>query len=296
MTESYRKSPLLVALAALVLLPLSVEAQTPSPSPPGVFENIAIGEPMVNLRPALGDPIRVSSSGDTVIWRYLTHGGGVYIDVIVKNNVAQSVTILSRMSGVSYTDAKGAAFGMMPDQVIAQLGTPTRRSTNADDGSLDLWYFAPPYAWIYEFHANKLDFIQLVAAPSLLQGLAAGPPAAPNDGTSLERAIWIRPVNILANALWIDDFFAKSSCGSGGHWKQASSKFANGAGKSDPFAYTIVRANCTDGSAGRDFYFDTRGTVKATGNHMTIYVDPNQPLYIEVSPSPNPSPHSYKGF
>ncbi len=102
------------ALAALALAPLSVAAQTPSPSPPAAFENITSGEPMVNLRPMLGDPIRVEQRGDTLIWRYLTHGG-TYTDVLVKNNVAHSVTLLSRFLGVRYTDPRGVAFGMTPD-------------------------------------------------------------------------------------------------------------------------------------------------------------------------------------
>jgi hypothetical protein len=288
--------PLLGALSALLLLPLSAEAQTPSAPPAGVFENITIGEPMVNLRPMLGDPIRVDRSGDTVIWRYLAHGAGIYIDVIVKNNVAQSVTLLSRFDGVAYTDSKGTAFGMTPDETIAKLGAPTRRSTNADDGSLDLWYFSGTYAWIYEFHGNKLDFIQLIAAPALLQSLAAGPPAEPNDGTSLERAIWIRPANFLAIPAWIDVFLSKNACGNAGHWKEMATKQAQDSTKSDLFAYTIVHARCTDGSVERDFYFDTRGALKGTGKNTTIYVDPNQPLYIEVSPSPSPSAHPDKGF
>lgn len=288
--------PLLAALTALALLPISVVAQTQSPPPAAVLENITIGEPMINLRPAYGDPISVFSSGDSTIWRYLTDGGGMYVDVIVKNNDAQSVTLLSRFPNVPYTDRNGAAFGMTPEQLIARLGAPKRRSTNSDDGSLDLWYYAPPYAWIYEFHANKLDFIQLVAAPNLLQSLPAGPPAEPNDGTSFERAIWIRPVNFLANAVWMDDYFARNACGAGGHWKQVSSKFIEDPAKTDPLAYTVVHVSCTDGSSERDFFFDTRGTAKAAGNHLTIYVDPNQPLYIQASPSPSPSPHSNKGF
>lgn len=254
------------ALFAIALLPLAVDAQTASPPPAGTFEDITIGEPMVDLRQAFGDPIRVFSSGDSTIWRYLTHEGSAYTDVIVKNNVAQSVTLLSRTDGAAYTDPRGVAFGMSADQVIAKLGAPARRSTNADDQSLDLWYYALPYGWIYEFHRDRLDFIQLVAAPELIKTLAAGPPAEPNDGTSFERAIWIRPPN-LPN--WIDVFLAENTCGNEGHWSGTSTKHAAESAKSDPAAYTIVHASCTDGGAQRDFYFDTRG----------------------ASPSPSPSPN-----
>ncbi len=217
---------------------------------------------MVALQPTLGDPIRVISNNGTLIWRYLTHGDGIYIDVIVKDNVAQSVTVLSRLAGVSYVDSKGASFGMTPDQVSSKLGPPIRQHTNADDGSLDLWYPSPPYAWIYEFHAHKLDFIQLVAAPSLLSMLAPAPFFVPDDGTSLERAIWIRPSNLLANAEWIDAFLATNSCGNGGHWNQTSLKLAPDPAKGDPSAYTIVHATCSDRSTDRDFYFDTRGAAQ----------------------------------
>ncbi|MGA8533345.1 MAG: hypothetical protein WB615_04500 [Candidatus Tumulicola sp.] len=249
---------------------------------------------MVELHPTLGDPIRVLSTGETTIWRYLTHGNGIYLDVIVKNNVAQSVTVLSRSDGVRYVDPKGIAFGMTPDQVRAKLGSPSRESTNADDGSLDLSYFELPYAWIYEFHSNKLDFIQLIAAPSLLKTFSPGAAAAPNDGTSLERAIWIRPSNFLSNALWIDAFLATNPCDGDGHWKETSTKLAPDRTNNDPLAYTIVHARCTGGDE-RDFYFDTHGTASRKGNTTTIYVDPNHlrdtSPSTTSSPSPEPTPH-----
>jgi hypothetical protein len=283
--------PFFILVAALFFFLRPAEAQTPPQPPAGVFENVTIGEPMVNLRMMLGDPIRVTTFGQAVIWRYLSHGDGVYIDVLVKNNVAQSVTVVPRVDGVRYADPRGAAFGMTPDQVRAKFGPPTRESINADDGSLDLWYYAPPYARIYEFHSNKLDFIQLVASPALLSTFASGPAATPDDGTSLEHAIWIRPSNFLSDAVWIDVFFATNGCGKGGHWKEGSLKLAPVAAKSDPLAYTVVHASCTDGSGERDFYFDTRGTATSHGNQTTIYVDPNQLPVFPASPTPSPPPH-----
>lgn len=231
----------------------------------------------------------VHVNGST-IWRYLTRGNGLYIDVLVKDNLAQSVTVLTRVAGAAYVDPKGLAFGITPDRVRGKLGPANRDSTNADDGSLDLWYVAMPYAWIYEFHSNKLDFIQLVAAPGLLRTFAPAPDVAPNDGTSLARAIAIRPSNFLSNALWMDVYFDKNTCGNGGSWKVTSTKFVPDTTKHDPFAYTIAHAKCSEGAAERDFYFDTSGTARSDGNNATIYVDPHQPLYILASPSPSPSP------
>ncbi|HEX3456728.1 MAG TPA: hypothetical protein VHR97_02130 [Candidatus Baltobacteraceae bacterium] len=285
----------MIALAALAALPLLAVAQGASPPPAGTFEGITIGEPMAGLKAAYGDPVRVLSVGGSVIWRYLTQGNGVYLDVLVKNNLAQSITVVSRFDGVRYTDPKGMSFGMTPDQVRAKLGTPTRESTNADDGSLDLWYFAGQYAWIYEFHNHKLDFIQIIAAPALLSALAPGPAVKPDDGTSFDHAIWIRPSNIVANGQWIDVFLAANSCGKSGHWKQESLKLAPDATAKDPLAYTIVHASCTEGKAARDFYFDTHGAAQVNGTQSTIYVDPNLLPPGSASPSSSPKPpHPYR--
>ena len=282
--------PLLALPVVLGLLTGTVAAQTGPTPQAGTFEGITIGEPMANLRPTLGDPIRVDVARNFAIWRYLTHGDGIYLDVLVSNNVAQSVTVVSRLSGVAYTAPSGVAFGMTADQVRAKLGPARRESTNSDDGSLDLWYPALPYAWIYEFHANKLDFIQLIASPDLVRQLPPGPLATPNDGTSLPNAIWIRPPNMLANSVWIDAFLATNGCGHNGHWKELSLKLVADAAKNDPFAYSVVHAQCSDGSTERDFFFDTHGMITMHGNKATIYVDPNQLPHIEASPSPPPAP------
>jgi hypothetical protein len=281
--------PLLVLPALLVLLCGAAAAQTASPLPAGTFEGVTIGEPIANLRPTLGDPIRVNTEGSTLIWRYLTHGDGIYVDVIVKNNVAQSVTVLSRLGGVAYAAPSGVAFGMTPDQVRAKLGPARRESTNSDDGSLDLWYPALPYAWIYEFHASRLDFIQLIASPDLLRQLPAGPIATPNDGTSLANAIWIRPPSLLANSVWIDAFLATNACGNDGHWKETATKFLTDAAKNDPMAYLVEHARCSDGSTERDFFFDTHGMLTAHSNQETIHVDASQLPHVEASPSPPPA-------
>ncbi|HLY01617.1 MAG TPA: hypothetical protein VKR56_03885 [Candidatus Cybelea sp.] len=254
--------PLVILSLAFVLISGPVAAQTAQAPLGGTFEGVTIGEPMANLRPTLGDPVGVKAAGNFAIWRYLTHGDGVYLDVLVKNNVAQSVTVVSRLSGVAYVAPSGVAFWMTPDQVRAKLGPPRHESTNADDGSLDLWYavLPLPYAWIYEFHANKLDFVQLIASPDVLRQLASGPVAMPNDGTSLANAIWIRPPNQLANSVWIDVFLATNACGNGGHWKELSSKLVADTAKNDPMAYLVEHARCSDGSSERDFFFDTHGS------------------------------------
>jgi hypothetical protein len=280
---------LLLSLVAFALLATPVCAQTAPPPPAGSFENVTIGEPMADLHSTLGDPLRIIPSSSFDIWRYMAHGNGIYIDVLVKDNVAQSVTVLRRIERATYVDPRGAAFGMTPEQLRAKLGPTTRESTNADDGSLDLWYVAQPYLWIYEFHAGKLDFIQLVASPALRQTFEPAPPTVANDGSSLERAIWIRPSNFLTNSFWIDAFLAANACGNGGHWKEASLKLVADDAKRDPLAYTIVHAACTDGTSQRDFYFDTHGTAKANGNQTTIYIDTNAlPAIAEPSPSPLP--------
>jgi hypothetical protein len=261
----------LLFLAAIAAFGNPVAAQSLPPPPEGVFENVTIGEPMAKLRPVLGDPVRVIAFNDTIIWRYLSHGNTVYIDVLVKNNLAESVTVVSHTAGVSYADARGMTFGMTPEEVRTRLGPATKESTNSDDGSLDLWYLAKPYGWIYEFHSGKLDFIQLIAAASLFRTFAPGPAAAPNDGISIERAVAIRPSNSLSNAAWIAQFLAHNACGNDGSWAQTSTRFAQDSTNHDALAYTIVHAKCSDGSLERDFFFDTPG--------------------VAGSPSPSPSPH-----
>lgn len=247
---------------------------------------------MIDLRPTLGDPIFVSSYGGTVVWRYLTHGGGTFTDVIVKNNVAQSVTVLGRFSSIEFTDPNGITFGLTPDEVRAKLGPPVRESTNSDDGSLDLTYRSLPYGWVYEFHANKLDFIQLLAGQSILNSLTPGPPATPNDGTSRERAIWIRPSIAIANTLWIDMYLAHAVCGSGGHWNRATQEFLSDSPVKDPMEMTVVHAQCSAGDDRRDFFFDTRGSLTAQNGNHSIYVDVHQLTEAASAPVASPAPQA----
>ncbi len=251
-------------LATVAVLPICAAAQTPAPAPAAIsFEGITLGEPMAGLKPRIGDPVRVVQAGHSVIWRYLQGNGGIYLDVLVRNDAAYSVTVVQRFQGVAYTDPNGISFGMSADQVRARLGPPTRTSTNADDGSVDLWYRVGEYAWIYELYSDRLGFIQLVASRSVQQGFVPGPPTVPSAGTSLDSAIWIRPSSPLANATWIDTYLAMNSCGNNGHWTQTSSNLKPDTAKNDPVTYMVVRARCTDGGAERDFYFDTRGASPA---------------------------------
>jgi hypothetical protein len=104
------------------------------------FEGITLGEPLAALTPRLGDPVQIASTGKSVIWRYLEGGGGYYLDLLVKNNTATSVTVVQRMQGARYTDPHGVSFGTTSDQVRAKLGAPWRVTTNSDDGSVDLWF------------------------------------------------------------------------------------------------------------------------------------------------------------
>jgi hypothetical protein len=247
---------------------------------------------MADLRPTLGDPIFVSSYGGTVVWRYLTHGGGTFTDVIVKNNVAQSVTVLGRFKSVDFTDPNGITFGLTPDEVRTKLGPAVRESTNSDDGSLDLTYRSLPYGWVYEFHANKLDFIQLLAGQSILNSLTPGPPATPNDGTSRERAIWIRPSVVVSNTLWIDTYLAHADCGSGGHWKSATQEFLPDSATHDPMAIMVVHAQCSAGQDRRDFFFDTHGSLTAQKGNQTMYVDVRQLAEVTSSAAASPAPQA----
>ncbi|HTU83557.1 MAG TPA: hypothetical protein VMF61_15620 [Candidatus Acidoferrales bacterium] len=281
--------PSLLIAAAAALSPVTVLAQSPVPSPAAMaFEGITLGEPIAGLKPRLGDPLAVLTTPSAIIWRYLQHGGAVYVDVIVKNNVASSVTVLPRLPGVPYTDTRGASFGMSADQVREKLGVPSRVSTNADDGSVDLWYRSGEYAWIYELHADKLDFIQLIVSPPVAAAFASGPATAPSDGTTLDRAIWIRPSNILVNTVWIGAYLALNACGTNGHWRETGSQL-----KDDPathqIAYTIVQARCTDGTAERDFYFDVHGTTNPSNSTNQIYVNPGQRPGSAASAPPAPA-------
>jgi hypothetical protein len=284
----------MAGLAFLALLghPSLLQAQTSQTtqavSTTGTFEGVAIGAPMASLRASLGDPIKIERTGETVIWRYLTHGGATFLDIIVKNNVVQSLTLLNRFNDLKYVDPNGIAFGETPDQVRAKLGSTTREATNSDDGSLDLWYTSLPYAWVYEFRANSLSFIQLVASPKFLATFSAGSPATGGDGTSLDRAIWIRPSHLLFTSTWIGIFLDKTTCGTNGHWVQTASRFQ--AESQNPLAYTIVSASCSDGNAKRDFYFNTSGSTQPTSGNDTIYIDPSQLRQMIQSPSPSAPP------
>lgn len=259
-----------VILAALLYCPTAAFAQTPAPATPSPavsaaarmqFEGVTLGDPLAALTPRLGDPLQLVNLGGSVIWRYLAGDGAYYLDLLVKNNAAISVTVVQRMKGARYTDPRGISFGVTSNDVRSKLGAPWRTNTNSDDGSVDLWYRAGDYAWIYELYSDKVGFVQLVAAPAVQNSFAAGPPVAPNDGATVASAIRIRPSSIVFNSIWIDGYLAMNRCGNSGHWKETSLDLkADDAGK-DPMAYTVIHAQCTDGGAVRVLYFDTHGAA-----------------------------------
>ena len=214
---------------------------------------------MLWATPCSSSPSRASRS------RRFGHGGAIYVDVLAKNNVAYSVTVVRRFAKSSYIDAAGITFGSSGADVRAKLGEPKRTSTNSDDGSVDFWYVDESGAKIYEFYHDNLGFIQILPSPKLQSAFASPDAVLPGDGTSVATAIRIRPSNLIGNSMWIDAYLAMNQCGSKGHWKETSLKMAPDDATKDPLAYTTVHAQCTDGGTERDFVFDTHGMVTKTG-------------------------------
>lgn len=278
-----------LVLAIALLCGSAAYAQTSSAAGNATqFEGVTLGEPMTSVRERLGDPVTVTSSMGKLIWRYMERGGAIFLDVLVQDNVAYSVTVVRRFPNSPYTDAQGIAFGMTSDDVRAKRGAPDRVSTNADDGSLDLWYRDSSSVWIYEFYSSKLGFIQVLPPHGLNQGFAAAAATAAADGTSINQAIKIRPSNLLADTTWINTYLAMNHCGNGGRWKETSSTMKADPAVNDLFAYSIVHARCTDGSTERDFFFDTHGALAAS--KYPIEVDIYQVKSAGQQPSPSPSP------
>lgn len=235
---------------------------TPSNAAGATMEGVSLGEPMSQVRDNLGDPLKVVTISQGQIWRYLEHGGALYLDVLPQNNVVRSITVVRRFDDSSYTDDRGLSFGSDVAAVQAKIGAPTRQSTNSDDGSVDLWYVGGDVARIYEFYAGKLGFVQIFARPG--SPLTAGngeEPTVPADGSSVASAIRIRPSTLIGDSMWIDAFLATNSCDDGGHWKETSTALQADKAANDPLAYMVVHASCTTGNADRTFYFDTHGAA-----------------------------------
>ena len=287
--------PLLAAAFGLAFVMVadcvSASAQSPSPSGnPISMEGVTLGEPMRQLREMLGDPIHVTTVRQGQIWRYLERGGAVYLDIMPTNNVVISITVVRRFDDSPYTDDRGVSFGSSSAAVQAKIGVPTKRSTNSDDGSVDLWYISGDTARIYEFYADKLGFVQEIARPG--SSLTSGnhdEPVLPPDGTSLANAIRIKPSNLLADSAWIDAYFSMNPCEGGGRWKETSTNLQADSASNDPIAYIVVQAKCTSGSTSSTFYFDTHGAASPgqDGKGTTIYVDPSQ---FQTSPQATAAP------
>lgn len=279
--------------APAILCAVALLAATPPTPTPVVarlaLEGITLGQTTHELRAGLGDPIQFVSQGNQQIWRYLEHGGAVYVDVLVRDNAAMSVTVVRRFSSSPYTDENNLSFGMSAADVKAKLGEPARQTTNSDDGSIDLWYFAPAGVRIYEFYGDKLGFIQILPPPHV--SFASEVSESPADGTSVANAIRIRPSDFMGNSMWIDAFLAMNVCGGNGHWKESSLKMQPDATGNDLMAFTIVHAQCTSGTAERDFYFDTAGVLKKGANGQnTIYIDVHQLPHPEATATPSSAP------
>ena len=289
MTNMMRPAALILALA--VCGGTALAQTTGGGQQNATLEGVTLGDSMRQVRDTLGDPVQVRALEDQTIWRYIERGGAVYVDVIPRNNIVSSVTVLRRFDSSQYTDARGVSFGTNAAGVRAKLGAESKETTNADDGSVDLWYVSGDAAWIYELYGDKLGFVQIVARPgSQSTALAGETPIVPADGSSVVNAIRIRPSSFLGNSLWIDAFLAMNQCGGNGHWKETSLDLQSDKVQNDPLAYTVVHAKCTIGDAERVFYFDTHGVATKTspdGSKYTIYVDPSQ---LQVPPKTSPSP------
>ena len=257
--------PLLILAVLLACPPWALAQTNQTASAAAPLEGLTLGEPMSAVRDALGDPLNVQSTGSLLIWRYIGRGGAFYLDVLVKNNVAYSVTVVRRYDDSAYTDPRGISFGMTSAGVRAKLGAPAQKTTNSDDGSVDLWYTVGSFRWIYEFYSDRLGFIQVTPSPALRATFVSAPAVSPADGSSAENAIKIRPSNSLTNALWINAYFATNQCGSTGHWKELPLDLKPDSSKKDTVGLTIVRARCTDGATERTFYFDTPGNAAEPG-------------------------------
>jgi len=253
-----------------------------------VFEGITIGEPLGAVRDRLGDPLTIKpiDSNGGSIWRYLSQNGAVYIDVLTKENVAYSITVVARFAASTYRMSDGIAFGMRSEDVRAKLGPPTRTTTNQDDGSVDLWYLGSGGAWIYEFHADRLDFIQLIP-PHGSNSLSPGPPVVPADGSSFDKAVRVvQP--FMVTPFWINTYLAMNPCGSGARWE--TSKGAQRSATYKNVDYAVVHASCSDGSIQRDFFFDTSYGLKAVetaaqtnaSGASNVNVAPST-IYVDVS-------------
>lgn len=285
--------PSFLALVFVFATTGSTVAQAPAPSTapvPALF-GVRVGQHVADLRATYGDPIAVLSEGPTQIYRYLALNGGIFLDIMSVRNLVRSVTVVSRFPKIPFTDPRGAAFGITSAQLRTLFGAPDRITTNADDGSVDLWYRDAPNVWIYEFYSDKLGFIQLLAPAGAISAMQPGPPVTVNDGTSLARAAWIRPANILLAPEWVYVYLTNRSCGGNGHWEQQSTKILSGEKGDDPLAYMAIGAKCSTGDLAATFYFDMRGAVQSNTVDVggTVYYDTGA---MSNMPSPTPSASS----
>lgn len=310
---------LMASVAAFLLTsaPAGAQSQSQSPPPPApavlpaataepAFEGVTIGEPLAGLRDRLGDPLTVLDIGsnDESVWRYLSHNGAVFVDVLAKRNVAFSVTVVGRFPNSPYVAPSGVRFGITADELAAKLGKPTRTTTNQDDGSVDLWFLDGKELWIYEFHADRLDFVQLVSPHGVDSATTGAAPAVtPGDGSSFDRSVKVvQP--LLMTPFWIDAYVVAHPCGNDGHWirnaKNAQTTITRGSAE-----YTVVHAACSDASGERDFFFDTTSVGKTLekpaqsggANHVAdspgptaIYIDAATLQSADPSPAPSAAP------
>jgi len=237
---------------ALAFFPGLAGAQTLPAALPSLA-GFTIGEPLATVRDRMGDPLVVDAADGQSIWRYLTPDGAAFADLLVKDNVVLSITVLRRFPTSAFALPNTIAFGMHAEDVRKALGPATHERIMQDDGSLDLWYQDANTAWIYEFKNDVLGFIQVVVSPAQRAALEPGPPVSPGDGSSPERAVLMAAMSLPAVAGWIDAYLHEQTCAGGGRWIEQSTHGEAG--------YTVVHATCAGGSGQRDFYFDARRAV-----------------------------------
>jgi hypothetical protein len=227
----------------------AVLAASPSPSPAAapVLDNVSLGEALSAIRARSGDPVVLQTLPNKPerVWRFLEQGTRL-LDVMEHNGVAVSITVARYTKDAAFTDSRGLSFGTSMDGVTSVLGDPDTTSTNADDGSRDLWYRRSNSTLIYEFLSDRLVFEQLLAPPSQTDSGKPDVAAEPHTGASPDDALVVSPP---ADA-WIRAFFELNTCGTNGFWRNDSKRVL----QKGP-TYNVVHATCTTGNSSRDFYF-----------------------------------------
>lgn len=233
------------------------QAATTAAQPQLTWHSITLGEPASNLRPLLGDPLRILlfADGTRRVARYwLAGSNSTYVLVIEERGYVVSFDAFTDAQPTSVfvnvpPDPFGVRLGETLDDVKAKH--PDFRGDVDEESNPFLVARQSPTTGVeYSFQGNRVRRFQW-ATPVPTSKASLAPLTAPS-GDALSSAILDMQQDETKGVAWEYRYLAFHPCTENASWKLENQSLV----KEDGRAYDRLHVVCPTTKSERDFYFD----------------------------------------